>query len=98
MDFSSQHASFPAIDTGLLCLAAICRFHQLPVQPRQLVHEYGDAFDAVAIQRAAKALGLRCKRVGAPFMAPGEGAVPAQGAINRAPTAFFPERAVKAAR
>jgi subfamily B ATP-binding cassette protein HlyB/CyaB len=53
-------------DTGLLCLVALCRFHQLPVEPAQLAREFGcagQAFNAVDIQRAAKALGLRYRYV-----------------------------------
>lgn len=71
MDFPSQPpAAIAAIDTGLLCLAAICRFHQLPVEPAQLAREYGAAFDTVTLQRAAKALGLRCKPMKAPRYKP----------------------------
>lgn len=53
------------IDTGLLCLAAICRFHQLPVDPRQLEREYsnGQPLSDCDIQRAAKVLGFRCQHV-----------------------------------
>jgi hypothetical protein len=71
MDFSNQLTTpVSAIDTGLLCLAAICRFHQLPVEPAQLAREYGASFDAVTLQRAAKALGLRCKPTGVLRAAP----------------------------
>lgn len=57
----SGHTS-TVLDTGLLCLTAICRFHQLPVDPRQLAREYshGQALSDHSIQRAAKALGFRC--------------------------------------
>lgn len=53
-------------DTGLLCLVALCRFHQLPVELAQLEREFGcagEAFSDVDIQRAAKALGLRYRYV-----------------------------------
>jgi subfamily B ATP-binding cassette protein HlyB/CyaB len=80
MDFSNQLTTpVSAIDTGLLCLAAICRFHQLPVEPAQLAREYGASFDAVTLQRAAKALGLRCKPTGVLRAAPNS-PPPKQGA------------------
>ncbi|HQQ73635.1 MAG TPA: type I secretion system permease/ATPase [Pseudomonadales bacterium] len=50
-------------DTGTLCLVALCRFHQLPVDAAQLAREFGDALDDTVIQRAAKSLGLRCRHV-----------------------------------
>jgi subfamily B ATP-binding cassette protein HlyB/CyaB len=50
-------------DTGILCLVALCRFHQLPVDAAQLTREFGDVLDCTAIQRAAKTLGLRCTLV-----------------------------------
>ena len=51
------------VDTGILCLVALCRFHQLPVDAAQLTREFGDVLDCTTIQRAAKTLGLRCKLV-----------------------------------
>ncbi|HSC74952.1 MAG TPA: type I secretion system permease/ATPase [Pseudomonadales bacterium] len=53
----------PAHDTGTLCLVALCRFHQLPVDAAQLSREFGESLDDTAIQRAAKTLGLRCRLV-----------------------------------
>jgi subfamily B ATP-binding cassette protein HlyB/CyaB len=52
------------IDTGILCLVALCRFHQLPVDAAQLAREFGDTLDDTGIQRAAKRLGLRVRLVG----------------------------------
>ena len=51
------------VDTGTLCLVALCRFHQLPVDATLLTREFGETLDCTAIQRAAKTLGLRCKLV-----------------------------------
>lgn len=60
--------SVPAIvtttgDTGVLCLVALCRFHQIAVDAAQLAREFGAALDDTGIQRAARALGLRCRHV-----------------------------------
>ena len=83
MDFSNQLTTpVSAIDTGLLCLAAICRFHQLPVEPAQLAREYGASFDAVTLQRAAKALGLRCKPTGVLRAAPNSPPPPQAGCAH----------------
>jgi subfamily B ATP-binding cassette protein HlyB/CyaB len=52
----------PDADTGLLCLVAISRFHQLPVEPAQIERAFGGRghpFEDVDLQRAAKALGLK---------------------------------------
>lgn len=51
-------------DTGLNCLAALARFHQLPVDASQLKHQYGDAdavFANTEILRAAKAIGFKAE-------------------------------------
>ncbi len=48
-------------DTGLLCLVAIARYHQLPVDAGQLAHAFGPHFDHITLQRAAKAIGLKCR-------------------------------------
>ncbi|HQQ63339.1 MAG TPA: type I secretion system permease/ATPase [Pseudomonadales bacterium] len=52
------------VDTGILCLVAICRFHQLAVEPAQIEHEYGNKgspLDDRDLQCAAKSLGMRCR-------------------------------------
>ncbi|NJM32497.1 MAG: type I secretion system permease/ATPase [Limnobacter sp.] len=52
------------MDTGLHCLVAIARFHQLPAEPGQLAHEFGEPgkpFSDTDILRAAKALTLKAK-------------------------------------
>lgn len=53
----------PVTDTGILCLAALCRFHHLAVDAEQLRREFGESLDNIAMQRAAKTLGLRCRSV-----------------------------------
>lgn len=52
------------MDTGLSCLTAIARFHQLPAEPDQLAHEFvepGATFTNTEILLAAKALTLKAK-------------------------------------
>jgi len=54
------------MDTGLNTLVAIARFHQLPAEPEQLAHEYGQPgidFGDTEILRAAKALTLKAKQL-----------------------------------
>lgn len=54
------------MDTGLNALVALARFHQLPAEPEQLSHEFGQpgqVFSDTEILRAAKALTLRAKCV-----------------------------------
>lgn len=56
--------SLDEIDTGLLCLVAISRFHQLAVEPAQIEHQYGKKgcpLGDMDLSRAAKALGLHCQ-------------------------------------
>jgi subfamily B ATP-binding cassette protein HlyB/CyaB len=53
-------------DTGLACLVLLARFHGLAADPDQLAHEYrenGSPFGPAEVLRAAKALGLKAKRV-----------------------------------
>ena len=52
------------INTGVQALALIARFHRVPVNPEQLVHEYGvpgENFSDTEILRAARAIGFRAK-------------------------------------
>ncbi|BBM04134.1 type I secretion system permease/ATPase [Microbulbifer sp. GL-2] len=54
------------MDTGLNCLVAIARFHQLPAEPDQLKHEFvksGKKFSDTEILLAAKSLTLKAKRL-----------------------------------
>jgi subfamily B ATP-binding cassette protein HlyB/CyaB len=54
------------MDTGLNSLVAIARFHQLPAEPEQLAHEYGqpgEVFADTEILRAVKALTLKAKQL-----------------------------------
>lgn len=55
-----------AIDTGLLGLVMLARFHAVAADPDQLAHQYGnggDAFGTNEILLAARGLGLRARRV-----------------------------------
>ncbi len=60
-----DHAEHRAItDTGLLCLRLIARFHQLPVDERQLRRDFapaGDTVDTLTLVRAARSLALKAK-------------------------------------
>lgn len=54
------------VDTGLLCLVALCRFQHVAVDAVQLQREFGGSdtgFTDVDLQRAAKSLGLRCRYI-----------------------------------
>ena len=54
------------LDTGLLCLVAMARFHQMATEPDQLKHQYGvddDPFGDMAILRAAKALSFKARLI-----------------------------------
>jgi len=56
----------PELDTGLVCLVLLARFHGLAADPDQLAHEWaepGASFGPDQILRAAKALGLKASRV-----------------------------------
>ncbi|WP_137940391.1 type I secretion system permease/ATPase [Chitinivorax sp. B] len=68
MDSESQDASQdpPAVDTGLVCLVMLARFHQLAAEPAQLQHQFcapSQLFGVPQILLAAKQLGLKAKRV-----------------------------------
>lgn len=54
----------PTIDTGLVCLALVARFHQTPVEPAQLAHQFGrhgQPFGDTELLRAAKSLKLKAR-------------------------------------
>lgn len=54
------------IDTGLIGLVMLARFHGVAADPDQLRHEYetdGNAFDATQVLLAAKRLGLKAKLI-----------------------------------
>ncbi len=56
----------PAPDTGLLGLAILARFHGVAADPDQLAHRFrapGESFGVEQILLAAKALGLKARRV-----------------------------------
>jgi len=52
------------MDTGLNCLVAIARFHELPAEPDQLVHQFSNSaenFSDAELLLAAKSLTLKAK-------------------------------------
>ncbi|MDF3032090.1 MAG: Type secretion system transporter, HlyB family, partial [Moraxellaceae bacterium] len=54
----------PPLDTGLICLVMLARFHQQAVEPAQLAHEFGQAGTAFGLQEillAAKKLTLKAR-------------------------------------
>jgi subfamily B ATP-binding cassette protein HlyB/CyaB len=56
----------PPLDTGLICLVMLARFHQQAVEPAQLAHEFGQAGTAFGLQEillAAKKLTLKARPV-----------------------------------
>ncbi|RKZ51847.1 MAG: type I secretion system permease/ATPase [Candidatus Parabeggiatoa sp. nov. 3] len=58
--------SSPNIDTGLICLALLARFHHLPADIEQLKHQFGQSgqvFSETDLLRAAKQLGLKAKAI-----------------------------------
>ncbi|SAI46725.1 cyclolysin secretion ATP-binding protein [Bordetella ansorpii] len=62
---ASADASPPALDTGLICLAMLARYHQVAVDVDQLAHEFrapGQPFGYEEILLAAAKLGLRARR------------------------------------
>lgn len=68
------------MDTGLLSLVAIARFHQLPAEPEQLAHQYaepGKPFSDALLLVAAKALTLRAKLISIDLGQIKSGALPA---------------------
>lgn len=61
---STKECCFYCMDTGLHALAAIARFHQIPADTDQLIHEFCDSeskFSDTEILRAAKSLGMKAK-------------------------------------
>ncbi|HSB73540.1 MAG TPA: type I secretion system permease/ATPase [Candidatus Methylomirabilis sp.] len=56
----------PPVDTGLICLVMLARFHGVAADPDQLAHDWaepGTPFGPNQILRAAKGLGLKAKLV-----------------------------------
>ncbi len=57
----AAHFSIEQADTGLLCLVAMTRFHQMAAEPAQLKHQFShaSAFSDSELLRAAKALDFK---------------------------------------
>lgn len=71
------------IDSGLSCLAILCRLHDVSVNQTQLLHEYAEPdelFGVTQIVRAARALGLKARHT--------------KSSINRLEKLHFPAIAV----
>ncbi len=65
MDLTASPAS-PTVDTGLMGLALLARFHGVAVEPAQLKHQFGTPGQPFAVPemlRAASALGLKAREV-----------------------------------
>jgi subfamily B ATP-binding cassette protein HlyB/CyaB len=65
-DGADETGPAPVLDTGLLGLALLARFHGLAIDPNQLAHgfrEDGQALTTPQILRAAKSVGLHAKAV-----------------------------------
>jgi len=63
---SDSDAPAPAVDSGLLGLVLLARYHGLAADPAQLAHEFrppGGVFSANEILLAARQLGLAARRV-----------------------------------
>ncbi len=61
-----QNPDTSQIDTGLICLVMLARFHQIAADPEQLAHQFkasGELFNQTEILLAAKHLGLQAKAV-----------------------------------
>ncbi len=70
------------MDTGLSCLVAIARFHQLPAEPEQLAHQFaapGQLFTDTELLQAAKALTLKAKLFTPPLVKLKNAMLPAIG-------------------
>lgn len=65
MDLTTSPDS-PSVDTGLVGLVLLARFHGVAVEPAQLKHQYGTPGQPLAVPemlRAARALGLKAREV-----------------------------------
>lgn len=65
MNTESPHFS-PELDTGLICLAMLARFHNIAISAEQLSHEFSTANRGVTLQElllAARKSGLKAKAV-----------------------------------
>ncbi|ELD4018241.1 type I secretion system permease/ATPase [Salmonella enterica] len=61
---TSSAGGYAVPDTGLACLVMLARYHQFPVSPEQLRHEYGvpgQPFGPQELMQAARALSFRCR-------------------------------------
>jgi ATP-binding cassette, subfamily B, bacterial HlyB/CyaB len=63
---SDQKLTGKSMDSGLHSLALAARFHQIPVDPEQLEHQFGNgmgACDVSGIIRAARKIGFRARQI-----------------------------------
>lgn len=66
LEVNDQSLESPSIDSGLISLVLLARFHGIPVEPEQIAHEFGlpgKLFSVTDIMLAAKKYKLQVKRV-----------------------------------
>ncbi len=66
MKLNDLNNSPPPIDSALICLVLLARFHQIAIEPEQIKHQYADAGGVLAevdILLAAKQAGLKVKAI-----------------------------------
>jgi len=63
---SSEEDTSGTLDTGLICFILLAKFHQVPAEPDQLRHHFGESgelFNDAHILRAAKSLHLKARHL-----------------------------------
>jgi subfamily B ATP-binding cassette protein HlyB/CyaB len=68
VEVRAEASGAEASDTGLACLVIIARIHGIPVDPAQILHEFGEpsrSFDTGLIRHASSKLGFKTKLVDA---------------------------------
>jgi ATP-binding cassette, subfamily B, bacterial HlyB/CyaB len=68
VEVRAEASGAEASDTGLACLVIIARIHGIPVDPAQILHEFGEpsrSFDTDLIRHASSKLGFKTKLVDA---------------------------------
>lgn len=78
----AEDASDIDMDTGLYALITLMRFHQLPTDEKQILHQFGmpgELFGNTEILRAAKSLGLKARHTRIEFYKLNNALLPAIG-------------------
>lgn len=81
------HAQTPpeSLDTGLIALVTLARFHQVAADPQQIAHQFGakgEVFSSVDLVRAARYLKLKAKAIRCSVNSLQEIALPAIAKLN----------------